>query len=102
MIARWQIDAKFGHKQQVVDSLKKWHEEIGTQVGWTADKTRILSGSVGVAESTVVSEIELRDLSDLNQAFEKLKTIKAHEKWSKDLEPYVVSGSHRWEVYRTI
>nr|WP_281033457.1 MULTISPECIES: hypothetical protein [unclassified Mesorhizobium] len=31
--ARWQIDAKFGHKQTVLDLLKKWEREIGSQVG---------------------------------------------------------------------
>jgi hypothetical protein len=24
----------------------------------------------------------------------------AHKKWSRDMEPYVVSGSARWEIYR--
>jgi len=31
--ARWQIDAKFGHKQTVLELLKKWEREIGSQVG---------------------------------------------------------------------
>ncbi len=28
MIARWQIEAGFGHKQTVVDMLKRWNEDI--------------------------------------------------------------------------
>ncbi len=30
MIARWHIEARFGQKQTVIDSLKKWCDEIGT------------------------------------------------------------------------
>lgn len=26
----------------------------------------------------------------------------AHKKWSRDMEPYVVSGSARWEIYRVV
>ena len=38
MIARWRIDARFGHKQAVIDSLSPWHRDIGSEVGWTDDK----------------------------------------------------------------
>ena len=57
MIARWQIEARFGHKQTVIDSLKKWSAEIGVQIGWTEDKVRILTGSIGALESTVQTEV---------------------------------------------
>ena len=33
MIARWHIDAKFGHKQTVVDSLKIWNRGIAMLPG---------------------------------------------------------------------
>lgn len=102
MIARWYIDARFGHKQTVIDSLQQWMEEIGTQIGWTKDKVRILTGSVGALESAVIGEVTIADLSELNEAWEKLATIEAHKQWSKDLEPYVVSGSQYWRVYRVV
>jgi hypothetical protein len=68
MIARWQIDARFGHKQNVIDMLRIWANDIAPQIGWTLERGR----------------------------------MHAHKKWSKDLEPYVVSGSARWEVYRIV
>ncbi len=100
MLARWQIDAKFGHKPEVVQSIKRWFEEIGSQVGWGADKVRILTGSVGAPESTIISEVEIEDLTELDEGFEKLGKIEAHKQWSQNLEPHIVSGSNRWEVYR--
>ena len=100
MIARWHIDARFGHKQTVIDSLKKWSADIGSQIGWTADKTRIVTGSVGALESTVEVEVQINDLTELNAAWAKLGTIEAHKKWSKDIEPNIVSGTTHWQVYR--
>ncbi len=102
MIARWQIDARFGHKQDAIGLLKQWHEDIGTEIGWTADKIRILTGSVGALESTIQTEVQIDDLAELNDAWAKMATIDRHADWSKKLEPYIVSGTMRWEIFRVV
>ena len=102
MIARWHIDARFGQKQKVIEALQAWNNDIGKQIGWAADKLRITTGSVGAAESTVELEISIRDLAELGEAWDRLGAIEAHKQWSKDVEPYVVSGSTRWEVLRVV
>jgi hypothetical protein len=51
MIARWQIDARFGHKQTVIDMLRNWAQSIAPQIGWTAEKGRMLTGSIGARHS---------------------------------------------------
>ncbi len=102
IVARWQIDARFGHKAEVITSMRRWLEEIGSQVGWKPDNTRLLTGSVGVAESTVITEVEFNSLADLSKAWDRLATIDAHKQWSKNLEPSIVSGSHRWEILRKV
>jgi hypothetical protein len=102
MIARWQLDARFGHKDEVVSLLKKWNEEFGAKVGWTSDKVRMTTGSIGVAESRVISEVTIKDLAELNEGFEKLKTLDGHAAWSKQMEPLIVSGSTRWEIHRIL
>lgn len=102
MIARWHIEARFGHKQTVIDMLKRWNEDIGSQIGWTADKVRLLTGSVGALESTIQSEVEIEDLADLAAAWEKLGAIDAHGQWSKDIEPYIVSGTPQWQIFRVL
>ncbi len=102
LIARWQIEARFGHKQTVIDMLKRWNEDIGSQVGWTADKVRLLTGSVGALESTIQSEVEIEDFADLGAAWEKLGAIDAHRQWSKDIEPYIVSGTPHWQIFRVL
>ncbi|MFD2272413.1 hypothetical protein ACFS07_17905 [Undibacterium arcticum] len=71
IIARWSIDAKFGYKQNVIDLMQRWLQEIAPQVGFNADKTRLLTGSIGALEATIQSEHLVKDLSELNQAWEK-------------------------------
>ena len=102
MIARWSIDAKFGYKQNVIDLMQRWLREIGNQAGMSVDKTRLLTGSIGAPEATVQSELLIKDLAELNQIWEKLAANAAHKQWSKDLEPHVVSGSNRWDIYRVL
>ncbi len=102
MIARWHIDARFGHKQAVLDAVKAWGRDIGSQIGWTPDKVRITTGSVGALESTVEIEVQVEDLTELDQAWKKLGSIEAHRQWSKDLEPNIVSATPRWEIYRIV
>lgn len=102
MIARWNIEARFGDKPAVIESMKRWQAEIGTQIGWTEDNTRLLTGSIGDHESLIQSEIRVADLAELNCAWDKLATMDAHKQWSKDLEPHIVSGTSRWEVLREV
>jgi len=102
LIARWTIDAKFGHKPAVVESLKNWYRDIGSQIGWTDGKYRILTGSIGALESTIVSEVSVESLAELNAAWDKLAEVGAHKEWSLNLEPHVVSGTQRWEVFRVL
>lgn len=79
IIARWQIDARFGHKQAVLDSMGQWYESIGTKIGWSPDRVRILTGSVGARESTVITEVELDSLSDLDESWNKLANMNEHK-----------------------
>jgi hypothetical protein len=102
MIARWQIDARFGHKQKLIEMLRKWAAEIAPQIGWSGERARLLTGSIGAREATVVHEWPIETLADLDRAWAALGKIEAHAAWGKELEPYVVSGSSRWEVYRVL
>lgn len=102
MVARWRIDARFGHKDDAITLMKQWDTEFGSKIGWTRDRLRITTGSIGVAESAIVSEIQIKDLAELNDAFDKLAKLEGHAEWGKRLEPHVVSGTNNWEIYRVI
>ena len=102
IVARWHIDARFGHKRDVIESLETWFKTFGVEIGWTPDRVRLTTGSVGAAESLVVSEVTLDDLSALDASWNKLATLDGHAAWSRELEPHVVPGSNRWEVLRVL
>jgi len=46
MLARWQFQARFGHKNEAIALLKEWNEQIGAQTDIDVSKSRILTGSV--------------------------------------------------------
>lgn len=102
MIARWSIDAKFGYKQNVIDLMERWLREIGPQAGFTADKTRLLTGSIGTREATIQTEHQIADLAELDRAWSKLATMDAHKQWGKEMEAVVVSGTSHWEILRVL
>jgi hypothetical protein len=102
MLARWSINARFGYKQNVIDAMQRWLREIAPQVGISVEKTRLLTGSIGALEATVQSEHVIENLAELEKTWEKLAALDAHKQWGKELEPYVVSGTSRWEILRLL
>jgi len=100
--ARWQIDARFGHKQTVLELLKKWEREIGSLVGIADLKFQIMTGSVGAREATVESHHQVESLAQLEAFFARIGKIDAHAKWGKEMEPYVVSGTSLWQIFRIV
>lgn len=66
MIAKWQIDARFGHKQQVIEKLNSWADNIAPQVGMK--RGRLSVGSIGAHEATIVHEWEIEDLAEVDRA----------------------------------
>ena len=102
IIARWHIDARFGHKPAVIDLVKSWVRDIAGRIGWPADSVRIASGSIGALESTVEVDVLLKDPAQLNTSWNKLGSIAAHTEWSKQIEPFIVSGTPRWQIFRVV
>jgi hypothetical protein len=101
-VARWQIDARFGHKQTAVELLRKWEREIGRQAGTDKMNFQLLTGSVGARESTIETNQTVESLAQLESFFAAIGKIEAHKQWGKEIEPYVVSGSPCWSIYRVL
>ena len=102
MIARWQFTAKFGHKQEAIDLIKQWNEQIGSQTDIDVSNERTVTGSVGASEGLVEIEYEIDDLQNLDAFFSKIATIQMHSEWGKKMGEVIVSGSTRWEVYKVV
>ncbi|MGO4916120.1 hypothetical protein [Pseudogemmobacter sp. W21_MBD1_M6] len=102
MIARWQFTAKFGRKQEAIDLIEEWNQQIGAQTNIDVSKARIVTGSVGVSEGLVENEMEINGLKDLDDFFSKIASIKMHGEWGPKMGEVIVSGSTRWEVFRVV
>ena len=101
-VARWQIDARFGHKQAVIDLMHRWLSDIGTKAGTDKMDVKILTGSVGAREATIEVNHTIESLAELERFFETIGKNDSHKQWGKDLEPHVVSGSALWSIYRVV
>lgn len=102
MLARWQFQAKFGHKGEAVNLLKEWIQEIGAQTDVDMKTTRLVTGSVGASEGLVQMEVPIEGLHELESFFAKIAKIKLHQDWGKKMSEVVVSGSTHWNVFRII
>ena len=71
-VARWQIDARFGQKQKVIDLVRAWERDIGSKAGIGKMKIQLLTGSIGAREATVEIDHTVETLAELEQMFEKL------------------------------
>lgn len=79
MVSRWQIEAHFGHKRTMIDLLQRRDEETGSQIGWTSDKTRLLTGSIGARESTLQSEMKIKNQAEPGMSRKKPVCIEANK-----------------------
>jgi hypothetical protein len=101
-MAKWQIDARFGHKQDVIDLMRRWLKDIGSQAGTDAMDVRLMTGSIGTKEATLEVHHHVDTLAQLERFFEAIGRIDAHRQWSRELEPHVVSGTASWSIYRVL
>lgn len=84
IVARWTFDARFGHKNEVLELTREWWTRIAPQIGWSADQARFLTGSIGAPESCVVVDAE------------------GQIDWARRLAPHIVDGTPGWEVLRIV
>ena len=102
LVARWQVDARFGHKQTVIDLMHRWLREIGSKAGTDKMDVKLLTGSIGAREATIEINHTVENLAQLERFFDAIGKIDAHKHWGKELEPYIVSGSAFWTIYRVL
>ena len=54
------------------------------------------------AGSDSKSHHQVDGLAQLEAFFARIGKIDAHAKWGKEMEPYVVSGTSLWNIYRIV
>ena len=96
IIARFSFDVPFGKKPELQQLMKKW-EPFNKELGMP--KPQVLFGSIGAPESRVEMSYRFDSFAAMEASWAKLNNPKMAE-FQKDMAPYVVPGSHRWEVFR--
>ncbi len=96
IIARFCFDVPFGKKSDLMKLLKKW-EPISLELGFP--KPMVLVGSIGAPESRVEFNHTFPSLAGLEAVWAKLNDPRVVE-YQKEMGSLVVSGSHRWEIFR--
>jgi hypothetical protein len=96
IIARFSFDVPFGKKPDLFKLSAKW-EAIEKDIGFP--KPEILVGSIGTPESRVEYNHRFESLAALEAVWAKLNDPRMPE-YQKEMAPFIVPGSHRWEVLR--
>ena len=89
---------KITSPQRIKNGVKK------LEIKWASHKIslRVTTGSIGVNESRFECEYTVESLEQLQKMWEDMSTMEAHQQFGKDLEPIIVSGSNRWEIFRVV
>jgi hypothetical protein len=90
--------AQSGRRDEAVALMKEFaaesHKELGTP------EARILTGSVGPADSTIVMETVVKSLAEFEQGLEATNKWPAMQRYGKKFPELFLSGTHRFEIYR--
>lgn len=90
--------AKGGKRDEAVGAMKEWAAEANKAVGFPTQ--RILTASVGPADSTVVMESEIASLGEFQSKLDAMNSWAGMQKWGPKFGEYFIEGTHRFEIYR--
>lgn len=97
IVARFTLDVPFGKKPELFKLITKW-QPLEKELGFPAPE--VLIGSVGVPESRVEVNYRVANLAALEQIFANVAKDPRMAEYQKEMAPYVIPGSHRWEILR--
>jgi hypothetical protein len=90
--------AQSGRRDEAVALMKAFANEQHKELGMP--ESRILTGSIGPADSTVIMETPVKSLADFEQGLEKTNKWPGLQRYGQKFGELFISGSHRFEVYR--
>jgi hypothetical protein len=90
--------AQSGRRDEAVALMKAFAADTQKELGEPA--ARILTGSVGPADSTVVTERVVESLAAFEQGLEKTNKWSGMQKYGPKFGELFIAGTHRFEIYR--
>jgi hypothetical protein len=96
-IARFSFDVPFGKKEdlfRIEGKFRALQDKLGFPKGET------LVGSIGAPESRVENNYRFASLAELEATFAKVGQEPKMAEFQREMAPFIVPGSHRWEIFR--
>jgi hypothetical protein len=90
--------AQAGKRDDATALMKAFQSEIQRELG--QPEARILTGSIGPADSTLVMETVVKSLAEFEQGLEKVNKWPGMQRYGQKFGEFFVSGSHRFEIFR--
>ncbi len=90
--------AQSGRRDEAVTLMKGFAAEIHKELGQS--ESRIMTASVGPADSTVVMENVVTSLADWEKGLEAVNKWPGMQRYGQKFAELFISGSHRFEIYR--
>ena len=87
-----------GRRNEAVSISKEFAAEMRQASG--ASSSRILTGSIGPADSTIVIESEVESLAQFEKQLDAMNNSPSMERYAKKFAELFISGSHRFEIFR--
>ncbi len=90
--------AQAGRRDEAVALMKEFAAETRKELGHP--EARILTGSIGPADSTVVMERMVATLAEFEKGLDESNKWSGIQRYGKRFGEVFIAGTHRFEVYR--
>jgi hypothetical protein len=90
--------AQSNRRSEAVALMKEFSKETEKEFGLS--ESRVLTASVGPADSTIVTERVVKSLAEFEQSIEKINAWSGMQRYGQKLSELFIGGSHRFEIYR--
>ena len=90
--------AQSGRRDEAVALMKAFSNELHKELGQV--EARILTGSIGPADTTIVMERVVKSMAEWEQNIEAANKWPGAQRFHQKFGEVFISGSHRFEVYR--
>jgi hypothetical protein len=87
-----------GRRDEAVALMKEFATETHKELG--EPEARILTGSIGPADSTIVMERVVKSLAEFEQGLDAINKWSGMQRYGKKFAELFISGTHHFEIFR--
>lgn len=100
-VCQWTIEIVYGKQREAIEIMKRWRDEKFKSSNFKVSENRMMSGFAGKSASFIIDEYLFDTMADFEKAISDMSQPQFRQ-YSDALAPYVVPGSQKWIIYKTI